>query len=148
MMTSSDFYLTKQRFLATEAARRAWWQEGYDQLVVEGRALSPTSPETYRRDLDNLRIRWERLDAAYNDLAAAEADIWEETHHRWNTAAEAYRQDYLRTADTYWPETARPVWLVGYVERLTDESEGWVEGMGHQVHDSAGWTEGYEEVND
>lgn len=148
MLTGADFYLTKQRFLATQNDRRAWWQKGYDQLVAEGRTLSPTSPDAYRRDLDDLHIHWERIGAAYNDLETAEADTWEDAQHRWNTTAEAYRQHYLRTADNYWPMARRPAWMVDYTERLASESEGWVEGMGRQVDDSEGWTEGYEEAND
>jgi hypothetical protein len=148
MMDTTDFYLIKQRYLATEKAHRDWWRRGHDQLVAEGRTLSPTSPDDYRRDLDDLDIAWQRIDAAYGDLEAAEADSWEDAERRWNETAETYRRHYLRTADAYWPKTTRPSWMAGYTERLTSESEGWLEGMGHQSHDSEGWTEGYEEVND
>lgn len=148
MMSNPEFYSLKKGYLATIGLNRQAWQEGYDRLVAEGRTLSPTSPEDYRRDLDDLRLSWERIDAAYHDLEVAEADTWEDARQRWNTTAETYRQHYLRTADRYWPAAGRPTWLADHTSHLIKESEGWVEGMGHQVDDSAGWTEGYEEVND
>lgn len=108
--------------------------------VDEAVAHFTTDYEEHERALrSNLQQANEDLD----ELREADADHFLLWHPRIKTLKEEIDQLLEQTARVLKARTPESIgWATGQAEWTEHESEGWVEGMGHQEEDSAGWLEG------
>lgn len=162
-MTTATKHETHERdtYMHNVDERMAHWRQELNRLEQEIENFSDEAQAKFQKELAELKLNWQQVEAKFSTLKPADEDNWESERTHWEETANAYQRSFYKTADRM-REIVPLGWLQGFTDVRTldsegwaqgqghrpEGSEGWAEGMGHQEKDgSKGWAEGYDKVN-
>jgi hypothetical protein len=145
--TTYEINLTNEYTMAMERAMRkhlGGWQNGIERLEDE---LTPFTKEVqmkYREQIAQLKRQLQDLKTRYTAMVEGGDDELLKGQSLFQGRLTSFRESFLETARRIAQEDEKaPLgWLQGFTEERTQESEGWVEGMGKRAQNSEGWAEG------
>jgi len=128
-------------FAQVAQEKMAQWRSELNRLEREINEFSDDTRTKFEKELAELKLHWQQVEAKFSSMNRADAAGWEMTQTRWQETAVSYQRAFHQTADRV-REIVPLGWLQGYTDIRTMDSEGWAEGLGHRPEGSEGWAEG------